>query len=149
VQVQQALAVRYCDAVKPHIATVLGEWAQRVAPSSLEMRSSELLQAWGVTRAFEKKLMTSLEGIYSASSGDDDYDDLKRRAHGHLVQRQAGTPRPSLFHVCLPVLAPCLSCRSGIPRSMGLFSGCGMQLSNICGPCSLLLLCAGLTPGTP
>lgn len=115
--------MRYCDAVKPHIGAVLSDWSQRGGASSLEARSSELLQAWGVTRAFEKKLMTSLEGIYSASNGDDDYDDLKRRAHGHLLQRQAGTPRPSLFDVCFPLS----SCISRIPHLFVLSSRCGTQ----------------------
>jgi hypothetical protein len=96
------LAERFCDAVKPHMASVLTEWARSGQAESLEARSSELLQAWGTTRTFEKRLMSSLEGIVSAGSakGDRSYEDLKLRAAGHLRDRQAQqVPDGSIFDV--------------------------------------------------
>jgi hypothetical protein len=101
-QVQKKLAERFCTAVKPHMASVLQEWASSGAGESLDARSSELLQAWGATRTFEKRLMSSLEGIVGAggSKADRSYEDLKARAAGHLRAHQPQQePESSVFDV--------------------------------------------------
>jgi hypothetical protein len=105
--VQKKLSEQFCDAVKPHMACVLQEWAASGAGDSLDARSSELLQAWGATRTFEKRLMSTLEGIVGAgcSKGDRSYEDLKARAAGHLrIRQQLQAPESSVFDVCSALL---------------------------------------------
>jgi hypothetical protein len=97
-QVQHALAVRFCDAAEPHLKQTLADWAAAAGEGSLEARSGALLTAWGATRAFEKRLMATVEGIHSAAAPDDsEYAAVKARAAGHVAGGAAGTPRASAF----------------------------------------------------
>jgi len=58
------------------------------------------MQAWGVTRAFEKKLMALTEGIGTAGAGDSAYEAVKERAQQHLHPHAAGnTAAQSDFEV--------------------------------------------------
>ena len=141
-QVQKQLALRFCDVVKPHMSSVLDEWAASAGAASLEARSTALLQAWGATRTFEKKLMAKLESLFTATERGGSYDDAKRRAASHLHGASPGSPSGSVFDVRPPQLPASLR---GRLASVVLHQQCGcMPVTQHCtlpksGPrCALL-----------
>jgi hypothetical protein len=92
--------MRFCLEAEPHLAAALTEWADATAAEPQEERSTALLAAWGATRAFERRLMTLLEGHPAVGDGTD-YDAMKHKALAYLQAGQkAPEPGTSLFDVC-------------------------------------------------
>lgn len=68
------------------------------------------MQAWGATRAFEKKLMALCEGIGTVGAGDSAYEAVKARAQQHIKPTAATDPDAhSVFEVrcCCLLASPC------------------------------------------